>query len=496
MIMKKSLYIIPILLIMGLAGCVEKIEETANKTATEKATDQVKKALSLIPGVTNVKRSSADGGLAYFFNYAQAIDHTNPASGTFNQRVSLIYKGADKPVVLHTQGYYMGDDYSSLSRQDLSAYLEANVVEIEHRYFGGSRPEDKGNLDFTYLYTEQAAEDIHVIVSILKETLFKDSKWVATGGSKGGITTTLQAYYSEKKGWKDIDLYVPFCAPFLTSLQDPSVGNYLWNICSDVLKSYPAAITGNKELRDLCLQVFHTKYPDEYGLILAEYGPDEKAAACGVVWMFFENLFEKFAYLPYALWANLVPDPKTASAQDVASFIFMSTTDLLKAISEAMTETGATKSGYEDATLRELYRDRKTIVPYYVQGCRELGLYCYNFSGVDGTYVTAAEASAAGYFLDNAGRYSMYAGQWDGGTLMTDVRNWVSTESSANIIFVYGGMDPWTGGGVDPASVKSNPRVRYILNETGGHSSAFLDSTTFTEAASKEIMEAVAAGIQ
>lgn len=490
MIMKKTIFLIPFLLVVCLSGCINKIEETANKRPTNKSTDQIKQILSIIPGVTNVKiSSSADLGTAYFFNYAQAIDHANPAAGTFNQRVSVIYKDKDKPVVLHTQGYFMGNDISTLQPQDLSTLLEANVVEIEHRYFGASCPEGTDNLDFTYLYTEQAAEDIHAIVTTLKESLFKENKWVATGVSKGGITTTLQAYYSEKKGWKDIDLYIPFCAPFLTSLQDPSVGNYLWNMCPDILRRYPAAITGNDELRNLCLRIFHTECPDEYGFILAEYGPDEKAAACGAVWMFFENLFEKFSYVPYSLWANLVPDPQTAPVQDVAQFTFIKTDAFYKAIIEAM--SGETKSGYEDFRLREMTHNRNSILPYYVQGCRELGLYCYNFSGVDGTYVTATEAAAAGYLLDNSSRYSMYADKWDGGALMTDVRNWVSTESSASIIFVYGGLDPWTGGGVDPASVKSNPHVKYILNETGIHSSAFLNPTYYSEAATKAITDAV-----
>ena len=488
MIMKKTIFLITVLLLSSLTGCNDKIKETANRIAAERATDRIKHTLSLIPGITNVTKSiSANSDTAYFFNYAQAVDHSNPAAGTFNQRVGLIFKGKDKPVVLHTQGYNIADDIADLSNESVATLLEANVVEIEHRYFGNSRPEGKDNLAYTYLYTEQAAEDIHAIVSVLKEALFKDNKWVATGGSKGGITATLQAYYSEKKGWKDIDLYIPFCAPFLTSIQDSSVGDYLWAICSDVLKRYPAAITGNKQVRDLCLRMFHTLNAEEYGFILDEYGPDEKAAACGAVWIFFENLTEKFSYVPYALWANLVPDPDTAPAEDVAKFVFMGESDLYLIVSEAASET---KSGYQDARLRELARQKESIIAYYVQGCRELGLYCYNFSGVDPTYVTPADAAAAGYFLDNAGRFSMYGSQWDGGALMKDVRDWVSTETSADIIFVYGGFDPWTGGGVSP-SVASNPHIKYILNETGGHSTAFLNPEYFTEDATKAIVDAI-----
>lgn len=495
MIMKKFLHIIAVLLIACLTGCINKIEETKNNSTTKKPTDSVQKSLSLVPGITNVARSvSKDGKTAYLFNYAQTTDHTSPAYGKFNQRVRLIYSGEDKPVVLHTQGYYIDDDISKVPPLHLATLLDANVVEIEHRYFGDSRPQAADNLDFSFLYTEQAAEDIHAIVSTLKEVLFKDNKWIATGASKGGITATLQAYYSEKKGWKDIDLYVPFCAPFLTSLQDSSVGDYLWAICPDILKRYPAAITGKLELRTLCLRMFHTAFAEEYGFILDEYGPDEKAATCGAVWMFLENLFGKFSYVPYALWSNLIPDPDTAPVEDVAKFVFMGTSGLYQEIAKAAAED--TKSGYEDTRLRLLAKEKETIVPYYIQGCRELGLYRYNYSGVDGTYVTADEAAAAGFYLDNAGRYSTYAGQWDGGVLMNDVRNWVSTETSAQIIFVYGGLDPWTGGGISPASVASNPNVNYILNETGGHTMDFLDPVYFTKEASEAITAAVEAKLK
>lgn len=44
---------------------------------------------------------------------------------------------------------------------DLRTFLDANWVEIEHRYFGNSMPEPVDSVRMNYLYTIQAASDIH-----------------------------------------------------------------------------------------------------------------------------------------------------------------------------------------------------------------------------------------------------------------------------------------------------------------------------------------------
>lgn len=46
--------------------------------------------------------------------------------------------------------------------EHLKQFLNANWVEIEYRYFGNSLPEPLEDMNLTYLYSDQAAVDIHI----------------------------------------------------------------------------------------------------------------------------------------------------------------------------------------------------------------------------------------------------------------------------------------------------------------------------------------------
>ena len=59
----------------------------------------------------------------------------------------------------------------------------ANVLTVEHRYFGKSIPSP---CDWKHLTIKNAADDMHAIVSSFKNLY--TGKWIATGASKGGQT--------------------------------------------------------------------------------------------------------------------------------------------------------------------------------------------------------------------------------------------------------------------------------------------------------------------
>ena len=102
-------------------------------------------------------------------------------------------------------------------------------------------PEPFENLEFNYLSSEQASADLHVIVSALKQTGLFDGKWMSTGVSKSGITTALYAYYDELNNWNDMDVYVPFCAPFIPGLDQLEVSNYIED---EIIKDLPSRDSG------------------------------------------------------------------------------------------------------------------------------------------------------------------------------------------------------------------------------------------------------------
>lgn len=476
--------------------------------------DEITEALENIPGISDVtlqKSEILQSLKGYFFYVDQLIDHKNANRGTFKQRCFLKFEGYDKPVVLDTQGYNMKDSIDKKRYDDdIVKMLDANYLEIEHRYFGESLPEDKDNLDFTYLYTDQAAADLHHIVTLLQKHLFpRKNKWVSTGTSKSGITTALYAYYSDKNGWDDIDLYLPFCAPFIIgtaeSCESFHVGNYLANICGsgypagskeaiayERLQKFPSAIINDKKLREACLRKFYMKQPDYYKELAETYQDSEleKAATAGVLQCFYTYLFGKFSYVPFSSWTHLVPNPvlpATASDLDyesVADFVYLSEDDV-----HNLLET--TRGKLSDEALLK-YRKEDPSMVYCIQAYRELGSYRFDFSHLDdGTWLTPELAQEVCDLMGINCEYSgRYYGQWDGGKLMTAVHQWAK-QTTKPLIFVYSYNDPWTGGAITDEAADPSRHVWKVINKIGTHSPQFLDEKNCDKEASQTIQNAI-----
>src|SRR5262245_32508266 len=61
--------------------------------------------LRAIPGMTVTEQSSAPTGYRFFtMTYSQPVDHGNPGGARYNQRLSLLHKAYDAPVVMYTYG--------------------------------------------------------------------------------------------------------------------------------------------------------------------------------------------------------------------------------------------------------------------------------------------------------------------------------------------------------------------------------------------------------
>lgn len=187
---------------------------------SEQPEPDIKEWLAEILGVSKIEVNETDATdeaparTYYYFFFDQLIDHNDASKGTFKQRVVLRYNNKDAVNVLHTQGYNTSVMPEFLNVPSLADIMNANLIEIEYHYFGASLPESFVNMEFNYFYSSQASEDYHAIVTALKDSGRFQGKWVATGTSKGGIAAGLYAYFNSKKGYNDMDLYVPFCAPF------------------------------------------------------------------------------------------------------------------------------------------------------------------------------------------------------------------------------------------------------------------------------------------
>ena len=162
--------------------------------------------------------------------FSQPVDHLNPNSSRFPQKVIYNHKDFSKPMVVAIEGYSL---FSPMSDEP-TRLLEANQITIEHRFFDRSRPKD--SIPWSFLNTFQAATDQHIIIEAFKP--FYKKKWVSTGISKGGQATISHRYFYPN----DVDVSIPYVAPLAFSSEDERFYSFLQNVgtkeCRDKIKNF------------------------------------------------------------------------------------------------------------------------------------------------------------------------------------------------------------------------------------------------------------------
>lgn len=190
--------------------------------------DQLKK----IPGVTVVAESPVAKPYRFFLlTFRQPADHRDPSKGTFEQRVSLLHRDAAAPMVMHTSGYNLYEQFDKNGKLTRKPYLsepaellKSNQISVEYRFFTPSRPKPA---DWKNLNVWQAATDQHQIVSKLKAIYGK--KWLSTGASKGGMT----AVYHRRFYPNDVNAAIPYVAPNDVVNASDSYTKFLDNVGTD-----------------------------------------------------------------------------------------------------------------------------------------------------------------------------------------------------------------------------------------------------------------------
>ena len=192
-----------------------------------------------LPDVVFKKIDTPDGyEAAYELKVKQPIDHKNPAKGYFYQRVFLTHKGYDRPTVICTEGYQRPRN----RMYELTDLLEANQLDVEHRYFGESVPD---SIDYQYLNLEQATADLHHINQLFRQIY--TGKWVSTGISKGGQTTIYYRYFYPN----DVNVSVPYVAPLNLELEDKRIYYFLDTVgtaaCRASIKAVQMRLLKNRQ---------------------------------------------------------------------------------------------------------------------------------------------------------------------------------------------------------------------------------------------------------
>ncbi|UBU11290.1 S28 family serine protease [Nonomuraea gerenzanensis] len=172
-------------------------------SATAAAQDDLLERLKAITGLTVVSETQPAGYRFFVLSYTQPADHRDPGAGTFQQRLTLLHRSEQAPVVLATSGYGLPVNPTA-SRTEPTRLIDGNQVSVEHRFFRSSRPSPADWHDLTIW---QEATDEHRIVQALR-TIYS-GKWIQTGVSKGGMTSVYhRRFYPD-----DVDGVVAYVAP-------------------------------------------------------------------------------------------------------------------------------------------------------------------------------------------------------------------------------------------------------------------------------------------
>lgn len=386
-------------------------------TGCSDKTMTLEECLASLPADT-LFRINADSSFseAWEIRLRQPVDHRNPDGPQFTQQIFLYYAGADRPVVVETEGYGARG-----GRNELSSILHANLIRIEHRYFEESTPD---SVDWKYLTTWQAATDHHRIIELFKPVF--SGRWATTGISKGGQTVMFHRYYYPD----DVDVSVPYVAPLNFGPEDPRMEPFLENV-------------GTAECRDrifrfqkLALEKFDLLYPmfldmaDRRGWTFTRVGGPESAYEMTV-------LEYEFAFWQ---WGSVPCDSIPLEGTDEKIFRH------LAAVGDPRYFADQGLAYFE---------------PFFYQAMTEIGYYGYDFDKF-GDLIRHARNGEKPEFLFSAPSGPEYVYDYEFGKKVSEFIK----HDAENFIFLYGENDPWSASAADPGN---NKKCLKIVNKGGAH---------------------------
>lgn len=344
--------------------------------------------------------------------YTQPVDHNNPESEKFQQRVIVNHVGFDRPTVVILEGYSI---YTTKAGE-LSKLLNANQITIEHRFFADSRPD---SIPWSYLTIKQAAADQHKIIESLKKIY--PNKWVSTGISKGGQTTI----YHRRFYPNDVDASVPYVAPLNFSNEDERVYHFLKNVgtkeCRDKIYQFQLSLFENKEKIMPLVERYVTEKDYTFSMGL------DRAYDLSV-------LEYSFAFWQWCGSCDHLPG-KDASIEEIFKNY--------KIVNPL--------SFFDDA-------DVEYNRPFFYQALTEIGMYGYEVEPFkqylkDTSNITFEFTLPVGV----NSRFDTSA--------MRDIDRWVKAEGN-NMLYIYGQNDAWSSTAVEPSATTNAVKM---VNPGGCH---------------------------
>lgn len=471
--MRKNLFCVMTVVmtgIMTLSSCAVSDNPSGYEPTKPVVTESIGEQLQKVERISDIRELGNQEKYgykeAYDFMFEQPVDHQNPAAGKMYQRVVVCVRDVNAPTVLYTNGYLIRAKDKAYD-YDISYSLGANLVAIEHRYFGDSK--NDADTEWKYLTTRQSADDMYEVVKVLKKMLPKE--WVSTGTSKDGMTSMFLRYYHPDA----VDVTTVFCAPFMTSLQDRRVGRYLQTESGKGTDKEATDKRINRMLANGRNGIYKTA-----NQMMKEYNEYQDKTYNGLK---FENYvktvvlgtFRHFSYSDAETRAKNLP-AENCSDFELASFFY-------KAVADSLKKWKQTPANYWE-------RWKKTY-PYSIQTAKELGQYAADYTlveeqlkGVEVDYNflnNPTPFNPSTLFNRDIWLYDTYSN-----AMMLDLLNNFLPTTKAPILFVYSKDDPWTGA--RPAKINESV-AKMIINPNGIHNQDINNQKHYSQQVRQEILD-------
>ncbi|MBA4860534.1 aminopeptidase [Streptomyces sp. PSKA54] len=409
--------------LLSLVVLIGTLSTAGAATAAEPAAadTDIKDRLLAVPGISLIEEKPYAGYRYFVLDYTQPVDHRHPSKGTFKQRITVLHKDTSRPTVFSTSGYHVS---TTPSRSEPTRIVDGNQVSMEYRFFTPSRPDPA---DWSTLDIWQAASDQHRIFKALKPIY--GQKWLATGGSKGGMTAT----YYERFYPRDMDGVVAYVAPNdVVNKEDVAYDEFFDQVGTEECREGLNAVQREALVRREPLEEKYAAYAEENGFTFTTVGSLDKAyeaVVLDLVWGFWQYHLE-------AECAD-VPDASTATDQELFDYV------------DAI-------SGWSFYTDQGL----EPYTPYYYQAGTQLGAPTIQQPWL-------GDLSRYGYqpprnFVPRS--IPMTFQPW----VMRDVDSWVR-HNAQRMLYVYGQNDPW---GAEPFRLGKGARDSYVFTAPGANHGA------------------------
>lgn len=416
-----------LLALMVFLGTLSTAGAATAANATGGTDVDIKDRLLAIPGMSLIQEKPYAGYRYFVLNYTQPIDHRHPSKGTFQQRITVLHKDVSRPTVFYTSGYNVS---TNPGRREPTQIVDGNQVSLEYRFFTPSRPDPA---DWSKLDIWQAASDQHRVFEALKPLY--TGNWLATGGSKGGMTAT----YYERFYPRDMDGVVAYVAPNdVVNKEDSAYDRFFENVGTKECRDRLNAVQREALVRRAPLEKKYAAYAAGNGLTFTTVGGLDRAYEAVVldyVWGFWQySLLSDCDKIP-ANAAKATDDEIWTSVDTISGF-----------------------SAYADQGLEQ-------YTPYYYQAGTQLGAPTIRFPHIEKGLIHYGYQPPRNFVPRSIPM------RWQPG-VMRDVDTWVRHRAH-HMLFVYGQNDPWgserfrLGAGARDSYVFTAPGLNHGANVAG-----------------------------